>query len=254
MSPSSRQPTGFLDLPLEIRLQIYRDCLVCSYPIVVHDSSMDPYDGCFDHDRSSDLNLIDLSDQNASLLSVSKKVGYEALEVFYGDNVFQVYLNARPGFSLKVRFTEANIRRIRMMQVVMRPPGIFGRMVDSTVLSPVLANLKKLSIVAQQPLEAESRYDPPTFHRRMQVWIGWLQAFLQYNASRLPDSCVVEVDDDDRTETSTVMRECLPGGCRKVQTLAGDKYFVRNDYSIESDDENDDYCWQDWQDVDSNAS
>ncbi len=59
------------------------------------------------------------------------------------------------------------------------------------------------------------------------------------------------MDDDDRKETSTLMRECLPSGYRKVRTLAGDFCFRRNDYSEESgywDDDDDDH------DIESNSS
>jgi hypothetical protein len=48
----------------------------------------------------------------------------------------------------------------------------------------------------------------------------WLRAIPQYMARQLPSSCIVEADDDDRKETSTIMREYLPSGYRKVQTLA----------------------------------
>ena len=242
MSASSRQPTGFLDLPLEIRLQIYRYCLVRSNPVHVHYIYIDPYRFC-------DMGI---HDEKKSLLLVSKEVGTEALEILYGDNVFQVCLHGGAGGYLRKNFTEANRRKIRIMQVLMQPHGIdYGRMLDSTIFPPVLANLKKLSIVAQQPLQAGGYYNAPTFEQDMEEWIGWLRATLQFITCHLPDRCIVQVDDDDKMETSAVMGECFPSGYRRVQTLAGDLCFERNDYSRESGYWDDDYNDHD---VDSNAS
>ncbi len=75
----------------------------------------------------------------------------------------------------------------------------------------------------------------------MHEWIRWLRSLLQFLTRRLPDRCIVEVDDDDRTETTAVMRECLPNDYRKVKTVAGDLCFKRDHYSIESGHSDDDY-------------
>jgi hypothetical protein len=124
-----------------------------------------------------------IRDEKKSLLLVSKKVGFEALEVLYGDNVFQVYLHGEGGYCLKRHCTEANIRRIRKMQVVMQPQGVsYGRMLDSTLWSPILAELTKLSIVAQQPLQARAYFNPASFEQEMEEWMEWLRAILQYIA------------------------------------------------------------------------
>ncbi len=236
MSASSRQPTGFLDLPSELRLQIYRYCLVRSDPVVVYHTPIIPY-------RRSHWGSLD---EKTGLLLVSKKIGLEAIEVLYGDNIFQFSLHLWASQHLKDYFTAANRRRIRKMQVLMQPHGIhYCRMPTSRIFFPVLANLNKLSIVAQQPLQDLASYYPPPFEDEMHIWIRWLRSLLQFLTRRLPDRCIVEVDDDDSTETSAVMRECLPNGYRKVKTVAGDLYFERNDhsndYSIESGHCDDDY-------------
>ena len=242
-SASPRQPTGFLNLPFEIRLQIYQHCLVFKNPVQVDFIFIDPYR--FEHPG--------ICDKTKSLLLVSKLVGHEALDVLYGDNVFQIWLNGGGGWNFKKNFTEANRRRMRALQVLMMPSGInYGRVLDSAIFSPVLANLSRLTIVAQQPLQARTYYGAPTFEQDMQEWIGWLRVILQYITSQLPKSCVVEVDDDDQKETSAVMREFLPINYRKIQTLQGDLFFKRNDYIMESGYWDDDY--RDYYDVDSNAS
>ena len=240
-SLSSARPIGFLDLPLEIRRQIFQYCLVRKAPVSSY-IFIDEY-------RFSDWGI---RDRKKSLLLVSKMVGFEALGVLYGENEFQCHLHGDGGYSLRKDFTEANKRRIRKLQVVMRPQGCFyGRMLDSTLWSPLLANLTKLSIVAQQPLQARMYYNAPSFEHDMEEWMGWLRVILQYISRELRSSCVIEVDDDVRSETSILMKEYFPRGYRKVQTLEGDLIFRRNDYSNESgywDDDCDDH------DVDSNAS
>jgi len=65
-------------------------------------------------------------------------------------------------------------------------------------------------------------------------WTESLGAILRYIASQLPSFCTVEVDDDNITETSVVMKEHFPSGYRKVQTRAGDFIFKRNEFSAES--------------------
>ena len=208
-SSSSRQPTGFFESPLELRLQIYRYCLVCSDPV-----ELDLFP-CPSPDRQ-------IPAENKSLLLVSKKVGLEALDVLYGDNVFQVAMNGRSVTNLQLYFTEANRQRIRIMQVLLLPEGGgYRRGWDSTIFSPILAHLKKLSIVVKQPEQSWVRKNLPISEKYIQVLIGSHKLVLKYIASQLPQSCIVEVDGDDVRETSTLMKECFPSGYRKVQTMAG---------------------------------
>ena len=193
--PSSRQPVSFLDLPLELRRQIYQYCLV----------------------REDPIDIKPCLPRGTSLLLVSKNVGSEALEVLYGDNIFKIDFREYSGDSLQRHFTKANLQRIRKMQVVMIPqPSPYPCMLDPKLWVPALANLTRLFIVAQQPMH------PPTFGHQIEDWVGWLRAVLQHIASQLPTSCIVEVDDDCKNETSALMKEYLPAGYRKVQTLAID--------------------------------
>ena len=216
---SSRKPTGFLDLPVEIRLQVYRSCLVREYPVDVI--------GYISIDRRV-FPRLPVRDKNKSLLLVSKKIGLEALDVLYGENEFMVHLHDfREGgpSDLREHFTEANIRMMRKLQVFMRIRGAsYGRDLDSTIWSPILANLRTLSIVAQQP---SAPHGMAISEQRMGGWIIWLKGVLQYVAGQLSSSCAVEVDDNGGRQTSAVMRHCFPRGYKKVQTLLGDRVFMR---------------------------
>jgi hypothetical protein len=64
---------------------------------------------------------------------------------------------------------------------------------------------------------------------------------------------VVEVDDDDREETSSLVKECLRNGYRKRQTWTGDEHFLRGIYEYDPEYRNDHYdhdfddtCVEDW--------
>ena len=87
---SSRRPVGFLDTPLEIRRQIYQYCLVRKDLVNFHHIYIDEYS--FSERR--------VRDRKKSRLFVLKKVGLEALEVLYGDKVFQLYRHGRGGSDL----------------------------------------------------------------------------------------------------------------------------------------------------------
>lgn len=232
----SRRPLGLLDIPLEIRRQIYQYCLVRRDPVILP---------IFIYEDT--LSESGIRDAKNSLLLVSKKVGFEALEVLYRDNVFQIDLHDEGRTCLKRNFTEANMQKIRKIQFVMRPPSTisYRHKLDSTLWSPILGRLTRLSVVAKQPLVVRIYINEPSLEQTIEGWIEWLRTTLQYIASQLSNSCIVEVDDDDRRQTSTLVRECLPSGYRKVQTLAGDICFGRNDYYDSEDEDEPSGCWKD---------
>ncbi|KAI4214025.1 MAG: hypothetical protein LQ351_003429 [Letrouitia transgressa] len=220
-SSSSRRPVGFLDLPLELRDQIYRYCLVREHPMVA----------------SKGLNIFfkrHLHSENISLLLVSKMIGSEASRILYGDNLFQFWYFGQDQYFLHEYFTEANIRKMRKVQFFITPQRIpYYGMPNATFWSPVFAGLNRLSIVAAQPSETRMYPNATSFSLEQEVeeWIKWLRGILQCTARQLPSSCIVEVDTSDREETSTLMKECLPSGYRNVQTCTGDWWFRRNVFS-----------------------
>ena len=109
-----RSSTCFFNIPLEIRHQIYHYCLVRGSCITVNHHYYDSY-------YSSNWSV----DKVKSLLLVSKKVSQEATDILYGSNIFRCILDGDGGYCLKQMFTEANRRKIRKLQVVMRPMGCF---------------------------------------------------------------------------------------------------------------------------------
>ena len=69
MSSSSKRPIGFLDMPLEIRRQIYQYCLVREHPVNVDVILFQIF---VDNPNSPERFL---PDEKNSLLLVSKKIG-----------------------------------------------------------------------------------------------------------------------------------------------------------------------------------
>ena len=205
----SRPPLGFLDTPLEIRREIYRYCLLRRNPV----SILPPF-----WDQKS-------RGYEISLLLVSRQVGSEALAVLYGENIFSAYLGYWGEADLKNFFAEANIGRVRRMEILTPstpyPPfevANYTYMLDSKIWSPFLANLTKLSIVVKPPFQSRTHNKA----LKKEKGLEWLRINLQDIASHLIHSCIVEVDDDNSEETKAVLGESFPGGYRKVQTLLGD--------------------------------
>ena len=98
--PPATTPTGFLDIPLELRRQIYQYCLVRPSPLTVNYLWNDINPGG-DIPRR----------HRKSPLLVSQQISEEALEVLYGDNIFRVDLNPGGGTCLQKNFTIANRKR-----------------------------------------------------------------------------------------------------------------------------------------------
>ena len=218
-SLSSTQPVGFHVLPVEMRRLIYQYCLVRKDPFIIPDRLI----------GLERLSQCRIRDPKNSFLLVSKKVGAEALEVLYGDNTFQISILRDGVCHLGGQFWEVNRQRIRKLQIVVQPFSRASFLIpkpDSTFWSPLLAQLTKLTIVVPQSPQA-----------RLGIWTEWLRWTLQYFSSKLRSSCVVEVDDNDETETSALMKECFPRGYRQVQTLAGNLLFQGFRYYTDPD-----YC------------
>ena len=92
-------PTGFLDIPLELRRQIYQYCLVRPSLLTVNYLWNDivPEDTFGRYQKS--------------LLLMCRQISEEALDVLYGGNNFRVDLNPGGGIYLEKNFTETNRKR-----------------------------------------------------------------------------------------------------------------------------------------------
>lgn len=235
LSPPQENVTGFLSLPLELRRKIYSYLLTFHTPITRYKRSVDDWR----------LSRRGTKDKIKNLLLVSKQVSEEALDVFYGNNTFEVDFNRKGCLLFCQKLTEENRRRIRRLQVLLQPHA-YG-IADAIVgFSPILSQLAKLSIIAQQPapfghhqfwvnipFDSESDEEEVevvgTQARAMRQWIKWLNTMMEWMVPQLPSDVRIEVDDNGLKETGEVLEQCLPR-FQRVQTWQGDITFSRVRY------------------------
>jgi len=219
-------PTGILDLPLELRREIYRHCLI-------RKGFIDAYFVLIDEYSFSEWGI---RDNKKSLLLVSKQISEEASEILYGENTFSYLFNADSGYYFKKNFSVSNIARIRKLCVIMQDSGCQypNDMPDMTLWSPILARLTRLVVVAKQPLEPRTYWNAPSFESELREWESWFGATVGYISQQVPSTVVVEVDDDDRAETDALVKKYFADRHRKVCTIRGDLLFNRRAYSVES--------------------
>jgi hypothetical protein len=234
---------GFMGLPLEIRLQIYCDSIPRERLIDVSRPSFENWLDTLDGKLCTKQRAIAMEfgrhehfwyprRKLNSIFFVSRQISEEALDVLYGDNVFNVQLNADGENHLINNFTEANRRRMRRLLVTAEPRGssYMPTMIpDNALWSSILPQLRWLRIVAAQPLETSFYCGELTFEERLQRWINWLQPFLQCFSRNLLSQTIVEIDDNGCIQTRTLIKECLlPKGYREVQChMFGDYVFYR---------------------------
>lgn len=221
-------PSGsatLLDTPLELRQEVYRYIFLAREPI--------------------DLRSLVIKDEQTwpeckertAILCVSRQISEEALNVLYGENVFEIDIH-HGNHNVVRNFSLANQLRIRRLQVVIRPEGVSwvpSLRLDPTIWPRIFSNLTKLCIVAQQPLRLPryfSDYDPCI---DMNHWLAGLKRALESIRQHISSGLLVEVDDDDREETSEVIMAYFSDGYKKVRTRTGDWFFERDENLLEFD-------------------
>ncbi|KAF8847870.1 hypothetical protein BDZ45DRAFT_681615 [Acephala macrosclerotiorum] len=232
--------SGFLRLPLEIREKIYLHLLLRSAVLVQYlNFEVGPWIMSMWEDPEW-LAFDDTEDiipkRKTGILSVSRQISEEALNVLYGRNLFIVAVHGGAHDKL-LRFGTANIRRIRYLRLVAQPMGIcFPEPMEfnSQLWTPLLTDLSQLCLVLQQPLQAGGGYNAPTLEEDMREWIAWLEPILRYLAQNITETTIVGIDDNDLAETGEVVQKYFRYGYKKVQTVTGDKIFERGEFSWES--------------------
>jgi len=235
------KPSGFFFLPLEIREKIYFHLLPHSAIFVQHlNFEIDPWIRSIWEDPEQRAYFDEVEEtvpkRKTGILSVSRQISEEALNVLYGRNLFIVLVHGGAHNKL-LKFGTANIRRIRYLRLVAQPMGIcFPEPVqfDSQLWIPLLTDLSQLCLVAQQPLQAMSYYNAPSLEEDMQEWIAWLEPILRYLARNITEKTIVGVDDNKLVETGDVIQKRFRSGYERVQTVTGDQIFKRGMFSWES--------------------
>ena len=73
--------------------------------------------------------------------------------------------------------------------------------------------------MALQPLLGATNCDnAPMLEQEMHKWLTNCKAILEYVNQHVSSRATIEVDDNDREETSELVKKCLSNGYRKAQT------------------------------------
>ncbi|KAE8371760.1 hypothetical protein BDV26DRAFT_298498 [Aspergillus bertholletiae] len=214
-------PTGFLDLPYELRHRIYCHCIPrrkqvdvqLLFPGLSYDSYME-----------------------GGFLRLSKQIAEECLDILYGENIFRLCLNGKGEYYMRNNFTEKNRHRMRYLIVTADPAGVsYERSTpDDSLWATILPRLKCLLLIAEQPIQARRYYDAPTLRQDIDTWLAWIRPYLESFGQHIPEPLSVTVDDDDRKETRELVQKYLPPSCRLKRSALGDFLFRRGRFSIES--------------------
>lgn len=242
------QTIGLLDLPAELRLQIYRQCVRRGGHVdATHwrrpqfreedegeeaghwedDTQFAGAEGPAKDGQTEASNLTGLSDigrSNNSLFVVSKQISEETLDILYGENTFEVELHNEPAFPKNV--SERNRRRMRHVIVIAMPPGFRvspGWRPDHALWSSTLPSLKSLRLVALEPGAHLSFYP---YEELMDMWLMWINPFLICFGQYVQRSTLLEVEVNEGAETIELVKVHFPHGHRQLQC------HVENDYII----------------------
>jgi hypothetical protein len=145
------------------------------------------------------------------ILRVSRQISEEALNLLYGCNLFIILINGG-----------AHDNLLETLKI------------DDRLWVPLLTDLTRLCLVAQQPLRAVGYYNAPSLEEDMREWVAWLEPILRYLARIIPKPSIVEVDHNHLTETGELVEKCFPSGYEIIQTVTGDKKFMRDEFLCES--------------------
>ena len=182
-----------------------------------------------------------MDEWRTGILGVSSATSTEVLDVLYGHNVFVANIHGG-GYHELLKFSVANLRRVRNLRIVARPEGTsYGKplLFDpqfwlSQLWLPLLEGLLQFCIVAQQPLAARGYSGAPTLEQDLHEWTTWLDPILKCFSTNLPKTTIVSLDDDGCAETTAMMDKHFNTGYQKVKTITGDICFERGQYSRES--------------------
>lgn len=142
---SNRKTLGFLDLPLEIRIFIYRDVVL--QPDTIELSRRRPVFECL-HEADT-----------TAILSLNQQTRAEALDVFYSENTFRIVVADKDNEDLLSRLPQAvdrlPIRRLELTHPVVASSlsntMLYRPDVDNKTWKSVLSNLRSLCIIVVEP-------------------------------------------------------------------------------------------------------
>ncbi|CAG8892202.1 unnamed protein product [Penicillium egyptiacum] len=182
-TPTPATPLLFT-LPAEIRLKIFGFCVPRKCAIKVSSTRYRPYgveplvstrDPSPEEDRFSNTRPL-----WTNVLHVSKRMSDECLNILYGENLFEVYLNRGAEATLKKTFSKQNIQRIRFMVAIDPGPCFSGELnpPDIPFWEMTVPNLKLFEWVTQPDKKAEEHTGDLAMRQRVEDWMEWTDAYL----------------------------------------------------------------------------
>lgn len=240
-----------MDLPFELRRQIFRYCIKCDFVIyvnglwrhnsvflsladAVHRRSATNHPLTYmAEDLSGDdinvpvhmrLNRLDWHSewekkQNKSIVLVCKQASEDALNILYGENLFKVHTGQR-GTTLE-DFSAVNQLRVRKLQLVLalgvcQTLYYFGAFQRPELL-PIWSNITKLQIKAVQPHGQISRYELDQHKNSMRKYEDQMRPLLKLLADVLPSQLQVELEDNGGLETRSLFEWYLVNRYKVVE-------------------------------------
>ncbi|KAI1442059.1 hypothetical protein F5Y02DRAFT_271259 [Annulohypoxylon stygium] len=245
---TSYKPFKFLDLPLELRNEIYAHLFVQTHQPI--DCFMKWFTTAPHHlRRLAREKAPDCCGKNymcahydvrlrprTSILRVCRQVSEEALDVLYSQNAFRVDIESTSRFLGFFTIGERNLRRIRHLTLCARtaydqyvialPPDeqkVFFRPAKSEAGSwmALLEGLRTLLFEMQIPTWGWYGVWP--------IWVGQLEnSVLGFVGENVDEATSVEVDDNYSMYLCEAVDRCFQKGFRRVKTIDGDRYYWRN--------------------------
>ena len=213
------QPTGLLNLPVEIRLEIYRYSLIRQEPIQLHIVRFYP----------------DQRDpKRHAVVLISRQLSEEALDVLYGENVFKASIYWDDQNALN-KFALANRQRIRRLHLFAHTYVAWSLPfnVNLHTLRPTLANLTWLYIVVLLPVGVMNWGNALTLEQDMHEWLTQLKDVLEYVNQHVSSRATIIVHDSNREETRELVKKCLSNGYRKAHSWTGGIWFRSGEFSLD---------------------
>ncbi|OTB02469.1 hypothetical protein M426DRAFT_13445 [Hypoxylon sp. CI-4A] len=249
---SFTRPFRFLDLPIELRDEIYT--LLYVYPHQIDCTRVWFTTAARHLRRLAKENAPDCCGQKygcahydkrlrplTGLLRTCRQVNEEALEIMYKRNVFHVELNNRNTFLRFFTIGERNLQRVRHLHLVaythyysyhIAGPGEkqwqFFRpaILDAAQWSALVAELTTLKFLVKIPIWGHYRGWP--------VWVGQLETVLSFIGEHVDDGTDVIIDDNYSMFLCEAVDRCFKKGFRRVKTAEGDRYYYKTRFDPEN--------------------